>query len=239
MSAGLALMACSADGGGGSASCAAPQLRVDDGRVAAGQQVTVTGRSFFDDCFDQGEEGDPPASRGVKLTLRQGGEAYDLGAADAQADGTARWRVELPTELRAGRARLGTPTSEPLELRIEPEDEIVSSTSAVCAAPQIRLRDREVRAGERFTVTGRAFIRGCDDTGQSEPEIAMRDIGLDLVQGDRAWPLGFADADARGRVTWTVQMPDDVRPGTARLTSSGAPTARGRRYLPVTVLADR
>ena len=82
-------------------------------------------------------------------------------------------------------------------------------------------------AGSAVTVSGVWFHTGCDDTGQgagcsapASTEAPMRGVDLVLEQGDASWTLGRQDAAPRAdryAITWTAQVPPDVRPGPATL----------------------
>jgi hypothetical protein len=89
-----------------------------------------------------------------------------------------------------------------------------------------------------LSVSGRAFARGCDDTGsssifgcrssQGERLTPMQDVVLLLRQGDQRWRLGVADAKSAeqnqlGRITWHVQVPAEVRTGRATLVADIRP----------------
>lgn len=122
------------------AGCVAPQLRTAgttwaDGTAPAlraevrpGADLLVEGRAFRDGCDDYGgsstlgcgptvQEDVRPASD-VVLRVEQGGRSWPLGDADADASYEVAWRVELPADLRPGRARLVADGSEPLRLRV-------------------------------------------------------------------------------------------------------------------------
>lgn len=114
--------------------------------------------------------------------------------------------------------------------------------TAGCIAPQLRLAGERyadgtapespptVLRGGEVTVEGRAFREGCDDTGavdtfgceEREQVVPLRDVELVLEQSGRSWPLGAADAGPDHDVRWSVVLPDDVRPGPARLVTDAA-----------------
>ena len=85
-------------------------------RLSPGQQLTVRGTYFFDDCNDTSDSSpgcsgphvlsqDP--SRDVRLVLTQGAHSWDLGTADASGPEYAvSWPVTLPSDLTAGSATL-------------------------------------------------------------------------------------------------------------------------------------
>ena len=55
----------------------------------------------------------------------------------------------------------------------------------------------------------------------------MQDVALELRQDGRSWRLGTADAGTAeeqrlGYVTWTVELPEGVQPGRARLVADTA-----------------
>ncbi len=92
--------------------------------------------------------------------------------------------------------------------------------------------------GARFAIEGRAFVEGCNDTAgvrtggcsapqqqQRRAEAPSRAVPLTLTQNGRSWTLGTADAAGAAEqyaARWTVQLPVDVVPGDATLTSCGA-----------------
>lgn len=96
------------------ASCskAPPMLDIAATSVSPGERVRVTGMYFTEGCPDS-----EPATD-VVLMLRQRGEAYTLGAVDAEADGAAVWTVRLPSALVEGRAILRADLSQELRVRV-------------------------------------------------------------------------------------------------------------------------
>jgi hypothetical protein len=61
----------------------------------------------------------------------------------------------------------------------------------------------------------------------------MKDVQLGLMQRDRSWNLGVADAetaknDHMGRVTWDIRLPTSAEPGPAKLVAEHAQPARIR-----------
>jgi hypothetical protein len=122
--------------------------------------------------------------------------------------------------------------------------------SASCAGPSIDVeRGTALAPGGALRVEGRHFVDGCQDTGtcpafgcgaceyDDPPPEPMEDLSLRLVQGDRSWVLGTADAGTaadgeQGQVIWSVELPEDVRPGPARLLAEGAMGARVRIVRP-------
>lgn len=113
------------------------------------------------------------------------------------------------------------------------------SASASCVAPTLSIDGNDGFEGRPtlpteldLTVDGTGFANGCNDTGTSSGfgcsanhgalATPMKDITLRLRQGGREWDLGVVDAGSAennqlGQVTWTVTVPDDVKPGKARL----------------------
>jgi hypothetical protein len=110
-----------------------------------------------------------------------------------------------------------------------------ASAPASCVGPQITM-DAGATAprGEQLAVDGRYFHSGCADAIEltscsgpraSDPESPSRHVELRLVQGDRSWRLGEADAgDATTQyaIRWRVTVPDDVSPGAAQLVAGTA-----------------
>lgn len=117
--------------------------------------------------------------------------------------------------------------------------------SASCAGPYLTVGEVQqnptIRAGESLPVEGRAFVRGCDDTGSvnmfgcrssvGEEETPMEDVGLFLRQGGQRWALGVEDAGSAadnrlGHITWQVRVPATVAPGPAVLVADVRPRGR-------------
>lgn len=105
---------------------------------------------------------------------------------------------------------------------------------ASCAGPYLtRAEDLVLHRGTSVEIDGVGFANGCQDTGacSSAPGCSscdygpaptpMSDITLTLRQHGRSWPLGTADArvtrSVSGAVSWSVEVPVDVRTGRARL----------------------
>lgn len=114
-----------APAGNAAASCAGPQLRVgavgdSPPGVEIGSAVTVRGSFFVHGCDDTGgrtmgcagEQRTTETPMGdVTLTIRQGGQRWDLGTKDAGTAaenklGRLAWHVEIPADLRPGPAVL-------------------------------------------------------------------------------------------------------------------------------------
>ncbi len=119
------------------------------------------------------------------------------------------------------------------------------SASAACVGPYLLVGDVQhrpsIRAGASLTVEGRAFVRGCDDTGsvnmfgcrssQGEVETPMSNVVLSLRQGDERWRLGTENAGSAadnrlGHVTWQVAVPAEVETGRALLVADVPPHGR-------------
>jgi hypothetical protein len=120
-----------------------------------------------------------------------------------------------------------------------------SPASASCAAPYLPGERLVLQRGTTVTVEGRAFVDGCQDTmscsvglgcEQCEyddpPPVPMDDVRLRLGQNGRRWELAVADASAEqgrlGEVEWSIELPDGVRPGPARLLAERAQPVRVR-----------
>ncbi len=118
----------------------------------------------------------------------------------------------------------------------------VTTAAASCASPFLYIGDPQAHrpvavTASRLTVQGRAFARGCNDTGGAdvfgcdntprEVEAPMTGVTLRLQQDGRSWSLGTRDAgtaeeERLGQVTWRVRLPADVAPGRALLVARGA-----------------
>ena len=122
------------------ASCVGPSLEVAGGelRFAAEQEsrsvvvlprsagpLLVTGTTFTDGtcndtpstsgCGAPATPAPPQPARGVELRLTQGDRTWELGTADAAGSEehyAVRWQVELPPDLKPGRATLTASSTE-------------------------------------------------------------------------------------------------------------------------------
>lgn len=109
------------------------------------------------------------------------------------------------------------------------------SAPASCVGPQLTVdAGTVVSKGQRFVVDGTYFHEGCADAVETtacsgpratDPESPSRHVQLLLVQGDRSWRLGVADAGdtaTQYAIRWRVAVPDDVSLGAARLVAGTA-----------------
>ena len=121
-----------------------------------------------------------------------------------------------------------------------------SPAVASCAGPSLEVHNGQVlERGASLLIEGRVFVDGCQDSMSCSrglgcdsckyddpPPRAMDDVTLRLVQGDRTWELGVADAeesgDHLGWVSWPVELPRGVKPGPAMLEADPAPPVRVR-----------
>ena len=91
------------------ASCVGPQVTVTPTTVAAGDRVQVEGQWFFDDCYDSGQPGNPPATQDVALRIVPSGSAartFDLATVDADENGEVHATVAIPDDVPPGPARI-------------------------------------------------------------------------------------------------------------------------------------
>ncbi len=119
--------------------------------------------------------------------------------------------------------------------------------AASCAAPHLKITEEHVlKRGATVTVEGRSFADGCQDSMSCSaglgcdscqyndpPRTPMEDVGLRLVQRDRTWNLGVADAGTAennrlGWVRWTFRLPTGAMPGPAKLLPEHAEPVRIR-----------
>ena len=70
---------------------------------------------------------------------------------------------------------------------------------------------------------------GCRAPQPADPAFPLTNVELTLVQGDRTWALGTADADDRDgdrdqlyKISWTTTVPSDVPAGPAELRAATA-----------------
>ena len=87
--------------GPASAACAAPTIAVEPAAAAVGQTVTVSGRGWATDCFDQGQTEKAPPHTGIVLSFASAPEVL-LSRVDAGPDYTFRTRVVVPAGVPAG-----------------------------------------------------------------------------------------------------------------------------------------
>lgn len=165
------------------------------------------------------------------------------------------WHLVSSHWSASSRSYGGTMSTRPLRIGVGLSLAVVAvavplpdEASASCAAPYLARPAgalATVTPNSRITVLGRAFVRGCADTGgtSSAPgcsgsrqpvERPMRDIPLRFRQRGQEWLVGSADAGTAernqlGHVTWVVKVPEALQPGKAFI------VARGAQPLQVTV----
>lgn len=88
----LSLTACGSDSG--SADCAAPTIEL--GEASAEQQMVIKGKYYFDDCYDTGQQGTPPATQDIEISVDYDGSSTTVGTVDAEADGTFTATFDAP-----------------------------------------------------------------------------------------------------------------------------------------------
>jgi hypothetical protein len=113
----LLLAGCASSTAG--ASCVGPQMTVTPTTVAAGDSVQVEGQWFFDDCYDGGQPGNPPATQDVDLRLVTSGAAartFVLTTVDADDDGEVHTTVAIPDDVPAGPARIESGIGRPADV---------------------------------------------------------------------------------------------------------------------------
>jgi hypothetical protein len=115
---GLLLAGCATESGS-AASCAAPIVRVTPAAFAPGDEVRVSGGGFFDDCYDTGQPGTPPATQDIEVRLLTTGdpaETFVLATVDADEDGGIEARSRTPDDVPPGPARIGAAFGEPAQV---------------------------------------------------------------------------------------------------------------------------
>lgn len=97
-------------------------------------------------------------------------------------------------------------------------------------------RGVKLSSGTPLTVSGVFFHGGCEDSWgpagpgcraqqPADPQFPLNNVELTLVQGDRTWALGTADAADRDqlyKISWTTTVPSDVPAGPAELRAATA-----------------
>ena len=135
-----------------SASCVGPELRLApiQRTLEPGTRLTVRGVFFIAGCDDTPPtDGSAPVrspgKTDVPLRVRQAGEVYELGRADAGGPdgpegryGRIRWDVVVPEGLEPGYARLKAPQTNPMIVAVG------SSPAGTYEAVAAAIRDRDV-----------------------------------------------------------------------------------------------
>jgi hypothetical protein len=104
------------------ASCAGPVITVTPSRFAAGDEVRLEGKWLFDDCYDTGQRGTPPATRDVEFRLVPSGDpgrTFLLTTTDAARDGTVDTEVRIPDDVPPGPARVEVPHCLPTPVVVD------------------------------------------------------------------------------------------------------------------------
>ncbi len=117
-----------------SASCAAPNIRINPTEGASGSVVTVTGDAFGDNCFDTGP---PPPGQGalghpltgIEIDFTQGGVTTTLATVDASDEYSFAVAITVPPDAALGPAAISTsnPVSYP--------EQVEFTVTAAAAAP--------------------------------------------------------------------------------------------------------
>jgi hypothetical protein len=101
------------------ASCAGPLVTVTPATFTAGDRVRVEGQFFFDDCYDTGQLGTPPATQDIEFRLVTPGAStrtFVLTTVDADEDGEVDTTVDIPDDVPAGPARIEGAFSQPADV---------------------------------------------------------------------------------------------------------------------------
>jgi hypothetical protein len=99
--------------------------------------------------------------------------------------------------------------------------------SADCAAPSIELSEDGPRRGAVIDVEGSGWGTACYDTGPSPLGegllgVPITAIGIELVQGDQRWDLGYYGIKPDYTFTRTVQIPRSVKTGVASIVADSS-----------------
>jgi hypothetical protein len=86
----------------------------------------------------------------------------------------------------------------------------------------IVVEDRQVTAGADLLLTGLAWGDDCHDTGpppsgEGELGVPVSDIDIVIRQGAEEWLVATGSADVDYEFTVTVELPQQLRPGRARI----------------------
>jgi hypothetical protein len=157
---------------GAGADCSGPMIEHTVGAVERGQEITVTGGGFGDNCYDTGP---PPAGEGtlghpltgIVIAIVQDGVEHRVAVGDADADYRFEVQVVVPAGLAPGEAR-------------------VEAMSGPHGAPAFDRTDEPLLVGEAPAPT----------PGAGEPEVVTFGPGADAPAG-RSQPAG-EPATARG-----------------------------------------
>lgn len=110
------------------ADCSGPTIEYDAGPVDRGQEITVTGTAFGDNCYDTGP---PPAGEGllgrpltdIAVVITQDGVDHVVAEGNADDDYEFQVSVVVPAELAPGEARVqasGAPGIPAFDLTDQP-----------------------------------------------------------------------------------------------------------------------
>ncbi|HXH80427.1 hypothetical protein [Nocardioides sp.] len=113
--------------------------------------------------------------------------------------------------------------------------------AASCASPYLtNVDDLVTRPGATVEIKGAGFANGCQDLGSCTTTLGCSEcdygaeptprsgITLTLRQQGRSWPLGTAEAGENATVTWTVDIPSEVKAGWATLVPEHGQRAKVR-----------
>jgi len=115
----LVLTACGSPGA--AASCVGPQVNVTPTTFAAGDEIRVAGEFFWDDCYDGGQPGTPPATENVVVRLVPAGAAattFVLTTVDADEDGDIDTAARVPDDVPPGPARIEAGSGRPVTVEV-------------------------------------------------------------------------------------------------------------------------
>ncbi|RHA43517.1 immunoglobulin domain-containing protein [Cellulomonas rhizosphaerae] len=102
-----------------------------------------------------------------------------------------------------------------------------------CAPPTVSVSPSEVAAGERVTLTGSAFLAVCADTGDGAPAGTTTASILwyqDSTHGDE---VATVDVSSAGQFSTGLVVPDDAKPGGARIVAAVGDDTRGEATVTV------
>jgi hypothetical protein len=115
----LVLAGCGGSTTDAAASCAGPAVTVEPTAFAAGDSVRVEGTRYFDDCYDTGQTGTPPATQDIVVRLTTSGgtpKAFPLATVDAHGDGEFTASVRIPVDVPPGPAHIEAGYADPAEV---------------------------------------------------------------------------------------------------------------------------
>jgi hypothetical protein len=97
-----------------------------------------------------------------------------------------------------------------------------ADAAASCVGPRPSLSDRSVLPGQQVTFVVEWLHKGCHDNPAAEPEVALVDVPVEVVQGGSHTRVGtMSGRGPHFTGTLTFMVPGTLRPGDATVVLGG------------------